>query len=196
VALGYRLVLVFAGRFGAQLPAVRTMWPKSKLRSDVYWKLIAANRKYRFAEKLDALRRRPPRESVVQDIEIPVDRLPEFLDFFHAKIGINRFGFAHLNSAIRMLAGHSTSFNPNELYVNVGFWSTVPLVHGEKPEDGVKNRQIETKSLPNWADENPYTQRRSTTRMNFGRSTVVKIMNTSRKSTTHRGDSWVSTRRW
>ncbi len=67
--------------FGAQLPAVRTLWPKSKLRSDVYWKFIAANRKFKFAEKLAAIQRKPQRESVVQDIEIPVERLPEFLDF-------------------------------------------------------------------------------------------------------------------
>jgi FAD/FMN-containing dehydrogenase len=131
--------------FGAQLPAVRTMWPKSKLRSDVYWKLIAANRKYRFAEKLDALRRRPPRESVVQDIEIPVDRLPEFLDFFHAKIGIKPIWLCPLKQRDPDARWPLYEFDPNELYVNVGFWSTVPLVHGEKPEDGVKNRQIESK---------------------------------------------------
>lgn len=131
--------------FGAQLPAVRTMWPKSKLRSDVYWKLIAANRKYRFTEKLDALRRRPPRESVVQDIEIPVDRLPEFLDFFHAKIGIKPIWLCPLKQRDPDARWPLYEFDPNELYVNVGFWSTVPLVHGEKPEDGVKNRQIESK---------------------------------------------------
>ncbi len=129
--------------FGAQLPSVRTLWPKSKLRSDVYWKLIAVNRKYRIAEKLDALRRRPPRESVVQDIEIPVDRLPEFLDFFHTEIGIEPIWLCPLKQRDPDVRWPLYEFDPDELYVNVGFWSTVPLVNGEKPEDGKKNRLIE-----------------------------------------------------
>jgi FAD/FMN-containing dehydrogenase len=129
--------------FGAQLPTVRTLWPKSKLRSDVYWKLIAVNRKYQIAEKLDALRRRPPRESVVQDIEIPVDHLPEFLDFFHAEIGIEPIWLCPLKQRDPNVRWPLYEFDPDELYVNVGFWSTVPLVNGEKPEDGKKNRLIE-----------------------------------------------------
>jgi FAD/FMN-containing dehydrogenase len=129
--------------FGAQIPAVRTLWPKSKLRSDVYWKLIAINRKYRIAEKLDALRRRPPREQVVQDIEIPVDHLPEFLDFFHAEIGIEPIWLCPLQQRDPNARWPLYEFDPDELYVNVGFWSTVPLAAGEKPEDGKKNRIIE-----------------------------------------------------
>ncbi len=129
--------------FGAQLPTVRTLWPKSKLRSDVYWKLIAINRKYRIAEKLDALRRKPPRESVVQDIEIPVDHLPEFLDFFHAEIGIEPIWLCPLQQRDPKARWPLYEFDPDELYVNVGFWSTVPLAAGEKPEDGKKNRIIE-----------------------------------------------------
>lgn len=131
--------------FGAQNPAVRTLWPKSKLRSDVYWKLIAINRKYRIAEKLDALRRRPPREQVVQDIEIPIDHLPEFLDFFHAEIGIEPIWLCPLKQRDPNARWPLYEFDPDELYVNVGFWSTVPLVNGEKPEDGIKNRLIERK---------------------------------------------------
>lgn len=131
--------------FGAQLPLVRKLWPKSKLRSDVYWKLIAANRKYRIAEKLDALRRKPPRESIVQDIEIPVNHLPDFLDFFHAEIGIEPMWLCPLKQRDPKARWLLYEFDPNELYVNVGFWSTVPLAGGEKPKDGIKNRQIEHK---------------------------------------------------
>ena len=129
--------------FGAQLPMVRRLWPKSKLRSDVYWKLIAVNRKYQIAEKLDALRRRPPRESIVQDIEIPVDHLPGFLDFFHAEIGIEPIWLCPLKQRNPNARWPLYEFDPDLLYVNVGFWSTVPLPSGEKPEDGLKNRRIE-----------------------------------------------------
>ena len=129
--------------FGAQIPAVRYLWPKSRLRSDVYWKMIAINRKFKFAEKLEALKRKPVRESIVQDIEIPVDRLPEFLDFFHSQIGIEPIWLCPLKQRESGARWPLYEFDPDQLYVNVGFWSTVPLMNGEGPEDGKKNREIE-----------------------------------------------------
>ena len=74
--------------FGAQKPLIRRMWPKSKLRSDVYWKIIAADRKYKFSDRQLKLFGKPPKEEIVQDIEVPVDRLAEFLDFFHRQVGV------------------------------------------------------------------------------------------------------------
>ena len=129
--------------FGAQLPVLRSLWPKSRLRSDVYWKMISINRKLKFAEKLDALQRKPPREPIVQDIEIPVNRLPEFLEFFHSQIGIKPIWLCPLQQRDPKVRWPLYEFDPNQLYVNVGFWSTVPLVNGERPEQGVKNREIE-----------------------------------------------------
>ena len=129
--------------FGAQHRIVRSLWPKSRLRSDVYWKIIAINRKLKLAEKLDTLKRKPPRELIVQDIEIPVDRLPEFLDFFHSQIGIEPIWLCPLQQRDPEVRWPLYEFDPDRLYVNVGFWSTVPLINGERPEQGVKNREIE-----------------------------------------------------
>jgi FAD/FMN-containing dehydrogenase len=129
--------------FGAQHRIVRSLWPKSRLRSDVYWKIIAINRKLKLAEKLDTLKRKPPREPIVQDIEIPVDRLPEFLDFFHSQIGIEPIWLCPLQQRDPEVRWPLYEFDPDRLYVNVGFWSTVPLINGERPEQGVKNREIE-----------------------------------------------------
>ncbi len=66
--------------FGAQNPVVRRFWPKDRLRSDVYWKLVALDRRTALSSRLNTVRRRPQREPVVQDIEVPVARLAEFLD--------------------------------------------------------------------------------------------------------------------
>ena len=129
--------------FGAQHRIVRSLWPKSRLRSDVYWKIIAINRKLKCAEKLDTLKRKPPREPIVQDIEIPVDRLPQFLDFFHSRIGIEPIWLCPLQQRDPGVRWPLYEFDPDRLYVNVGFWSTVPLTNGERPEQGVKNREIE-----------------------------------------------------
>ena len=133
--------------FGAQKPAIRRWWPKSKLRSDVYWKFIALDRKYNISSRTDALRGRPRREHVVQDIEVPVDALPEFLDFFHEEVGIEPIWVCPLRQRDPDARWPLYEFDPRELYVNVGFWSTVPLSDGGDPSDGRVNRRIEQKVI-------------------------------------------------
>ncbi len=129
--------------FGTQKPAIRKWWPKSKLRSDFYWKLIAIDRKYKVAARTDSLRKRPAREQVVQDIEVPADRLAEFLDFFHREVGIEPIWICPLKQRDPNARWPLYEFDPQTLYVNVGFWSTVPLPDGVDPDDGRVNRRIE-----------------------------------------------------
>ena len=129
--------------FGAQKPAIRRVWPKSKLRSDVYWKLIALDRKYSIANKLAKLQRKPLREPVVQDIEVPADRLEEFLDFFHREVGIEPIWVCPLKQRDPGVVWPLYEFDPNVTYVNVGFWSTVPMEAGADPSAGIINRRIE-----------------------------------------------------
>ena len=75
----------------------------------------------------------------MQDVEIPVERLAEFLDVFHREIGIQPVWLCPLR-----LRDDRTwplyPMQPHELYVNVGFWAQAP----EKPgtRDG-NNRLIE-----------------------------------------------------
>ena len=65
--------------FGAQHPVVRRLWPKRLLRSSFYWKLVALDRRFDIADRLERLHHRPPLERVVQDIEVPVGRTAEFV---------------------------------------------------------------------------------------------------------------------
>ena len=58
--------------FGAQNPRVRRLWPRRWLRSSVYWKLVALDRRFGVADRLEARKGRPPRERVVQDVEVPL----------------------------------------------------------------------------------------------------------------------------
>jgi FAD/FMN-containing dehydrogenase len=129
--------------FGTQNPAIRKWWPKSKLRSDFYWKLIALDRKYEFSARSDSLRGRPAREQVVQDIEVPADKLPEFLDFFHREVGIEPIWVCPLKQRDPEARWPLYEFDPEKLYVNVGFWSTVALPEGADPSEGRINRRIE-----------------------------------------------------
>jgi FAD/FMN-containing dehydrogenase len=127
---------------GAQHPWLRRLWPNRYLRSDVYRRLVALDRRYGLSARVDSLAGRPAREPVIQDVEIPVGRLAEFMDFFHSEIGISPVWLCPLR--LRDPAAWPLyPMNPDELYVNVGFWATVPLAPGQP--DGTHNRLIEQK---------------------------------------------------
>ena len=130
--------------FGAQRRWIRRLWPKSKLRSDVYWKLVAFDRRTNLSGRLARLRGKPQREPVVQDIEVPVDRLAEFLEFFHRDVQIEPIWVCPLQQRDPKAHWPLYEFDPAVVYVNVGFWSTVPLAAGVDPAEGQVNRQIES----------------------------------------------------
>jgi FAD/FMN-containing dehydrogenase len=124
---------------GAQHPVVRRVWPRRYRRSDVYRRLVALDRRHGFSRLAHRITRTPQEEPVIQDVEIPVDRLAEFLDAFHRDIGIRPVWLCPLR-----LRGERTwplyPMQPGELYVNVGFWSSVPETPG-RPD--AHNRRIE-----------------------------------------------------
>jgi FAD/FMN-containing dehydrogenase len=125
---------------GAQHPLVRRLWPKRYLRSDVYRRMVAADRRYRVSERVRTLLGAAQQEPVIQDIEVPVDRLAEFLDFFHGEIGITPIWLCplRLRGSVRWPL---YPLDAGTLYVNVGFWSSVPLRAGQR--HGAYNRMIE-----------------------------------------------------
>ncbi|MQA93731.1 MAG: FAD-binding protein [Streptosporangiales bacterium] len=131
--------------FGVQHPAVRAVWPKRYQRSDVYRRLVALDRRYGLTDRLERRKGNPPNEPVIQDIEVPVERGAEFLEFFHREIGMTPIWMCPLR--VREPAadgGKPWPLYPLEsgrLYVNFGFWGTVPTRHGLRP--GHHNRLVE-----------------------------------------------------
>lgn len=126
--------------FGVQNPAVRRLWPRRYRRSDVYRRLVAFDRRHQLSARWDRWRGKPQQEAVIQDVEVPVTAGPKFMDFFHRDIGIAPVWLCPL----RLRAGQAWPLyplEPGELYVNVGFWSTVNLQPGQA--DGFHNRLIE-----------------------------------------------------
>ncbi|HEY7488169.1 MAG TPA: FAD-binding oxidoreductase [Streptosporangiaceae bacterium] len=124
--------------FGVQQPLIRRAWPRRYKRSDVYRRLVAWDKRTQLSAHLDRWRGKPPREDVIQDVEVPVDRLPAFLEFFHDKIGMSPVWLCPLVARDRWPL---YPLRTDELYVNVGFWGTVPLPPGQIPE--YHNRLIE-----------------------------------------------------
>ncbi|MFC7493481.1 MULTISPECIES: FAD-binding oxidoreductase [unclassified Nocardioides] len=126
--------------FGAQHPKVRRVWPRRWRRSDVYMRLLGLDRRYSIADRLDRRAGRPLRERVIQDVEVPVERLAEFLAWFDAEIGMRPVWLCPCSAGRNW---PTYPLEPNRLYVNVGFWGTVHV--GPEAVDAPRNRAIEAK---------------------------------------------------
>lgn len=129
-----------SGAFGAQHPKVRRLWPRRWRRSDVYMRLIGLDRRFSVADRLDRRAGRPLRERVIQDIEVPVERVPEFLEWFDEAIGMRPVWLCPCKAERDW---PSYPLQPDRLYVNVGFWGTVHV--GPEAVDAPRNRAIEAK---------------------------------------------------
>jgi FAD/FMN-containing dehydrogenase len=129
--------------FGAQHPLLRRVWPRRLRRSDVYWKLVALDRRFGIGDFLDRRAGRAQGERVVQDVEVPVDRLPEFLDWFDREIGMRPVWLCPLR--VRREGGERPwpgyPLTAGTVYVNAGFWGVVNV--GPDAPHSPRNRAIE-----------------------------------------------------
>lgn len=126
--------------FGAQHPLVRRLWPRRYRRSSFYWKLIGYDQRFHIADRIEKHHGRPPRERVVQDVEVPVEQCVPFLDWFLDNVPIEPIWLCPL----RLRADEHWPLyplRPQHTYVNIGFWSSVPA----GPTPGFTNRRIEEK---------------------------------------------------
>ncbi len=149
-----------SGAFGAQHPLVRRLWPSRYRRSDVYRRLLALDQRYGVADRIDRRRGGHGVERVIQDIEVPLERLPDFLTWFYANVSMERVWVCPLvlsgwtDPSVRDTDGRDSQetaaaaqawplypLPPHTAYVNVGFWGTVPIGPGRA--DGDVNRDIE-----------------------------------------------------
>ncbi|MEK8069715.1 FAD-binding oxidoreductase [Rhodococcoides navarretei] len=136
--------------FGTQNPTIRRFWPRKYRRSSFYWKLIGLDRKYDIADRLEKRKGKPPRERVVQDVEVPIEHTAGFVTWFLDNIPIEPLWLCPLRLREPAAPGANPArpwplypLEPKRTYVNIGFWSSVPIVAGE-PE-GAANRAIEKK---------------------------------------------------
>ena len=136
--------------FGAQDPRIRRFWPRSLRRSSFYWKLIGYDQRFDIADRIEKRNGRPPRERVVQDVEVPIERTAEFVGWFLDNVPIEPIWLCPLRLRDTADSGDAANsadgwplypIRPQHSYVNVGFWSSVPI----GPEQGYTNRMIETK---------------------------------------------------
>ncbi len=128
---------------GAQNPVVRRFWPARWRRSDVYRRIVALDRRTGLSQALARRSGAVGVEPIIQDVEVPVDQLPGFLEFFHREIGISPVWLCPLRQR-RVGAPRRWPLYPldaDTTYVNVGFWSDAELGPGQAPDH--HNRRIE-----------------------------------------------------
>ncbi|MFA5996018.1 MAG: FAD-binding oxidoreductase [Patescibacteria group bacterium] len=117
--------------FHVQNPVWRWLWGRRYLNSITYAKLSRLNAKYQLVKKSG--------ESIIQDVEIPIEHCVEFINFFHNVIGIKPIWICPINSYDKTVTYSLYPMDVNKLYINFGFWDTVP---SDKPA-GYYNKLIE-----------------------------------------------------
>ncbi|WP_181874457.1 FAD-binding oxidoreductase [Marinitenerispora sediminis] len=134
---------------GVQHPVVRRIWPRSLKRSDVYRKLVALDRRTDLSRLLAHYRGRPQSEPVIQDVEVPVERGADFLDFFQSEIKMTPVWMCPLRLREKPAPGTADRdvwplypLEQDRLYVNFGFWGLVPVRPGQRGP--LHNRLIES----------------------------------------------------
>ena len=127
--------------FGAQQPVVRALWPSRYRRSDVFWRLVNLDERLGITPRVDGWLGRPRREKVIQDVEVPVAQMADFLPELDSITGLRPVWLCPIRRRPGSPDWPLYPLKDGELYVNFGFWGTVPVGAGEQL--GERNRRVE-----------------------------------------------------
>jgi FAD/FMN-containing dehydrogenase len=126
----------------AQHPLVRQLLGRKRLNSITYQKIMRWNSRWGVTRTCDRLRGRNA-ETVIQDVDIPLDRAAEFLAFLHREIGILPMWLCPIRQPEPARQFPLYPLRPETVYVNFGFWD---VVNSDEPRPpGFLNRRIERK---------------------------------------------------
>jgi hypothetical protein len=127
---------------GMQNPVLRRLAGRQRLNSVFYTKMMRFNSRWGLTKRLDALFGQHG-ESVIQDVDIPIDKAPAFLDFMMREIGILPIWLCPVRSWRRDVRFTLYPMNADTLYVNFGFWDVVR--RRQSFPAGYHNRLVEQK---------------------------------------------------
>jgi FAD/FMN-containing dehydrogenase len=126
----------------AQHRLVRRLLGRRRLNSVFYTKVMRWNARVGLTRLRDRVLGLHP-ESVIQDVDIPIEHAPEFLDFFLREVGILPVWVCPLRAADPDAKWTLFPTRADTLYVNFGFWDVVRT--REARPAGHFNRLIERK---------------------------------------------------
>jgi FAD/FMN-containing dehydrogenase len=126
---------------GAQNPLLRRLFGRARLNSRTYQRIMRANSRLGLTRALERVSGWH-RESIIQDVDIPLMHAPEFLDFYLREIGLLPVWICPIGAAAA--CDRFTLFpRAPATYVNFGFWD-VKRTREPHPR-GHFNRMIERK---------------------------------------------------
>ncbi len=127
--------------FVQNLP-MRLILGRQRLNSISYQKVMRWNNRVGLTAFINNLLDRHP-EGVIQDVDIPIEKAPEFLRFFLDEIGIRPVWMCPIGGHDPTLRYPLYPLHGDGLFINFGFWDIVP--NPDKHETGYFNRKIEAK---------------------------------------------------
>jgi FAD/FMN-containing dehydrogenase len=127
---------------GLQRRWLRRLAGRRRLNSITYQKIMRWNSRWKVTAAWDRLRGLHA-ESVIQDVDIPLARAAEFLDFLHAQIGIVPIWICPIRAPAGGPSFPLYPLTPGAVYVNFGFWDNVRTRQAHPA--GFHNRKIEHK---------------------------------------------------
>lgn len=128
--------------FFVQHPFVRALAGKSRLNSVTYTKIMRWNAKWRVTHRLNRLLGFRS-ESIIQDVDIPIEGAAAFLEFFQREIGIAPVWVCPIRTTQQSARFQLYRLDPDRIYINFGFWDVKR--DRRRLEPGHYNRQIERK---------------------------------------------------
>ena len=125
---------------GAQSPILRRLYGRSHLNSVTYQRIMRWNSRVGLTRSLARLRGVHV-ESVIQDVDVPIERAASFLSFLEREVGILPIWLCPIRAPRDAPPAALYPVEPGRLYVNFGFWDVVES--REARERGHVNRAIE-----------------------------------------------------
>jgi FAD/FMN-containing dehydrogenase len=133
--------------FGMQNPLLRRLLGRWMLRSSSYWKIQSMYRRWKFEERIHVMRKilhLPIErfEQVIQDVEIPIGKSLEFIEFYFREIDIRPCWICPVRPLDAARNWTLYAMEPGALYLNFGFWGGVRTSSDKAA--GYFNRRIES----------------------------------------------------
>ncbi len=128
----------------AQNPIVRRLYGKHRLNSVTYTKIMRWNSRWKLSRTIERLLGYRS-ESVIQDVEIPIEHAVEFLAFYHDVIRFMPVWICPTRAYDETARFDLYRLDPRKLYINFGFWDAIR--GRERLSPGYYNRRIEGKVM-------------------------------------------------
>ena len=127
----------------AQNPVIRRIYGRSRLNSVTYTRIMRWNSKWKLTRSVDRLLGYRS-ESVIQDVDIPLQNCPEFLSFYFDNIRFTPVWICPIRTWDRQARFHLYPLDSSKTYVNFGFWDVIRDRNWHLA-DGHYNRLVEAK---------------------------------------------------